>query len=255
MKKKGQAELLDVTAEQAFKIVEDGEKEFNVLVGENEGTARPDFHTYLHPLLTGDAKIGEQKHLQFSRLTTLHKEWNGKEPIDGFRYPNLKFGSVIRIDKTRTGSHALPEGYYLYMQPLCDAVRIKSGGAPFVFVKLKKSEAYFDFIVKDYDATYSTCELRLRLAEKHPIIITPNFKPKANQDVIESNWDPKEKRIVFYLTGDRTVSMVKEKNIIFGIADLKSDYAQRLSHRFATQLSRIGLDEFEWQRRFARPKV
>lgn len=36
------------------------------------------------------------------------------------------------------------------------------------------------------------------------------------------------------------------------ISELKNDHAQRISNDFAAKLSRVGLDESEWLRRWAK---
>jgi hypothetical protein len=135
--------------------------------------------------------------------------------------------------------------YWLCLQPRCDCVRIRDK-RDFVFIPLKKlntmgNNAIFHIIVEDEDSEFSKLKLINQNYETVKLEFTSNGSP---EEIIKAF----EKEGNFYFkTSDSTLKFR-------WIAELKDDQAQRIANNFAAQISRVGLDESEWLRRWALPK-
>ncbi|WP_156139419.1 hypothetical protein [Sphingomonas sp. 35-24ZXX] len=106
----------------------------------------------------------------------------------------------------------------------------------FIFAALHRDEVAFDLVVKDV----AGAEVCLRLETKAANIVTATFAPDADAKVVLSSLAAED--FTFTASSGETFAWM---------ADLRVSIALRFANRIANDLARIGLDEFEWQRRFA----
>ena len=126
---------------------------------------------------------------------------------------------------------------WLCITPSCDSIRIPAAGGDFSFAALSKpSAASFDLVVPD-GADYR----RLELAKKRTRLITLELVPDANGDVVATKVDG-EFRFEVKALDDQPAGTLR------WLAELKPMHAQRLLQRYASNLSRVGVDDFEWHR-------
>ena len=134
----------------------------------------------------------------------------------------LQQGSIVFEKKN------IPD-YWLCIQPKCDGVRIEKS-REFIFLKLKKTEAanfniilptgeMFEIDYKVYNSTFK------------------RFKSTNGKVIGQKEGDD----IVFILHN--------APNKFHWLGELKNDFAQHVSNQFATQLSRVGINHYEWLRR------
>lgn len=132
--------------------------------------------------------------------------------------PNLSLGTIV-LDEH--------DSYFVCIQQRCDSVRI-NGERRFLFLPLE-AEGKNPLLVRN--------GLKLCPCKDSYAIKTVKFCPKAGETVIKANKDHKG----YYFT-----SVHGER--FDWIVELKELHAQRISHLYTTQLSRVGLDESEWLR-------
>lgn len=191
-------------------------------------------HKRLYLLTETDLAYSRDKHERFAIISSIKRSTSDVDPKDKDALPVMRLGSIVKMDGR----------YYVCLTPLCDSVRIPSDGVTFIFGELKKDSGKFNVIVPEGGG-----RTKLRLDKKHMHIESLIFRPAPGADVIQAREKELDgaKSIVFeYVEGPGT------KNAIW-IADLKPMQAQRIAHSIAAHLSRIGLDEFEWQRRNSPP--
>ena len=177
-------------------------------------------HERLYLLLCQELAEGKAAHYEFARVSACVRE-RALVP-SGYR-ATLSLGTIVTWS----------EAYWVCIQPVCDAVRLKVP-TQFMFAELSNDEATFDVIVKN-TAGKETC---LRLDTRASAMRSGIFGP-----------DPGSGRILSG-TGSaiQTFTSTKGEEFVW-VCDLRTSLAQRFAHRIANNLSRIGLDEFEWQRR------
>ncbi len=176
-------------------------------------------HHRVELLFSEDLKAGRATHREFARLSSSARE-HATVRAD-FR-AKLDLGAVVRSGQC----------YLLCIQPRCDAVRLDDP-TRFVFAHLTKSDSPFDLIVQDGDS-----DVALKLEESVAGLRYYTFDP-----------DP-DTRTVLAATNRRFTDA--EGRSFTWLCDLRDPIAQRFVQRIASTLSRIGLDEFEWQRRHAK---
>ena len=167
----------------------------------------------------------DKKDYQFAVITSQKSHY-----VEGSNTPILTQGSILKgiID----GSSSK---YWLCIQQKCNCVRLKKE-TEFSFVPLKNIEGNkgFDLVVQDQD---SYIELRIDYDNHESWLF--KFEP-ASGGVVRAALD--NAQFVFKTT---------DENKFHFISELKENHIQRISNNIATKLSRIGLDESEWQRRWA----
>jgi hypothetical protein len=140
--------------------------------------------------------------------------------------PKLGFGTIIRDNS---------KNYWLCMQPKCDCVRINRP-TKFFFLQLRVADKNekFDLVMKS-----SKEYLKLIVVQK---IV------KAKQFEFANSLDTD---VVLALKNDNEDFYVEDtsQNKYTWCGELKTEYAQRISNNFAAQLSRVGMEEYEWLRR------
>lgn len=167
------------------------------------------------------------KDIEFSILTHHKSNLKNQSAI-----PKLTLGSII----LKQGTDGNDE-YFLCIQAKCDSVRVTEN-TRFLFLPLDpvSDGKKFHFIIQDLKGNY----LKLNVLKDTYKLKTIKFNPSAKSDCVIAD---KESLNYFF------TSTHGEK--LFWICDLKDLHAQRIANLYASQLSRVGLDESEWLRRWA----
>lgn len=167
---------------------------------------------------------GRIKDAEFSILT--HHKSNVKLPS---QKPRLTLGTVIykfNDDKKE---------YYLCIQARCDSVRVKNGQR-FIFLQLDTVEdgKKFNILAKN-----ETEICKFKYGKNSYDLKTFKFNPSSSKGTV-----------IAIKYGDKYYfeSIWNEK--LYWVCDLKDLHSQRISNIFASQLSRVGLEESEWLRRW-----
>ncbi|MCF8228606.1 MAG: hypothetical protein K9G58_12850 [Bacteroidales bacterium] len=153
-------------------------------------------------------------------IVTHHKN----NTVINSKLPQLTLGVVIKRD----------ENYYLCIQQSCDSVRIPEGESRnFLFLKLSE-EGEFPIVLIDPQEVYKTLKVECKYRNLHIIEYdqTVNGTVQANEE---------DGGYIFKDINDNSYTW---------ILDLKESHAQRILNKFASEISRVGLDESEWLRRW-----
>lgn len=168
---------------------------------------------------------------KFSILT--HHKSNLKQPSSA---PRLTLGTLIKQEPLDgDGRERREERYYLCIQARCDSVRVDAL-RKFLFLPLEKVEgnSKFHFVVEENEFT------KLRIIKEAFELRTIKFNPNAEHQVVLAN----ESDGKYYFESNHGERF-------WWLADLKEAHAQREVNNFAAKISRVGLDESEWLRRWA----
>jgi len=139
--------------------------------------------------------------------------------------PRLSLGTVLG---TATGA------YFVCIQPVCDCVRL-SGPRRFAFLEAEKNNAP-NIVLKDEEN-----HTKLRVASRVAALVQFTFAPEEGKDVVYAT-----------RVADAFQFASTDNTLFFWKGQLKFPQAQRLTQQFSSLLSRVGLDESEWLRRFER---
>jgi hypothetical protein len=143
--------------------------------------------------------------------------------------PHLTLGSIVL--ETRSSQRQ----YLLCVQPRCDSVRLNSERSfPFLPMKLVADDQKCDFIIEEKGKT-----TRLRLNDRPFEVRMISFKPASEKQVLARR--VKSGR---FFKASGTTSKYR------WVADLKPEQAQRVANEYAYKLSRVGLTESEWLRKW-----
>ena len=212
-----------VTVDDLMKLVDRGPEGLAEIanVGGSR-SAQSSLHQRIYLLLSNDVAAGMAAHHEFARVSAHARERGTVAPDWVAR---LDLGSIVRAG----------DEYLVCIQPTCDAVRL-SGPAQFIFATLSANDNEFDVVVKNVDGGEVCLKLNTQASKIRAISFAPN--PAAGAVMSSGVTD-----------GFKFTSVSDE--IFVWLCDLRTSFAQRFVHRIASNLSRIGLDEFEWQRRHA----
>lgn len=188
--------------------------------------SRSHLHKRIHPLFHESSAAGRSMFARFACLSSLRRDRIGGGP-DGEHPPVLGLGTVM----TRLTGEV--QEFYVCLQPPCDCARLKSA-RPFVLGNLVLDASRFDIVVPNTDGKY----VELRFDDRPFTASFIRFSPTAGYVKATQS----DGRFFFIATDGSKWEW---------IGDLRPQQAQRLVHRITTNLSRIGLDEFEWQRKYA----
>ncbi len=210
-----------ITAEDFMKLVDAGPRGLAEIV-DNGGTSSQQRRLYerVHLLLFPDVAAGMAAHREFARISACVRE-QGHVPA-GYR-ATLSLGTIVRVG----------DEYFVCIQPACEAVRLE-GPTQFLFAGLSDGASSFDVMVKDALGQ----ELGLRLNTQSSAIRGDTFRPDPGSGTVRSAAE----------NGMQTFTSISDEEFVWA-CDLRRSLAQRFVHRIASSLSRVGLDEFEWQRR------
>jgi len=176
----------------------------------------------LTAILCGDNERGKLCDRKLAYLMMVRSRYNDPPP-------RLSLGTIVAEDvhgNTR---------YRCCILPRCDSAHLKHKRM-FQFLKMTKRNAQdsFGYVIFDKDE-FQLLNMSLRPYESEMI----EFEPSQNEMVVaikhEGEW--------LFQSGERKLRWV---------ADLKPDHAQRVANDYAAQISRVGLTESEWQRRWAK---
>ncbi|MGY5351020.1 response regulator receiver domain [Wenyingzhuangia sp. IMCC45533] len=141
--------------------------------------------------------------------------------------PKLSLGTVVKSTKKTND-------FYVCIQQKCDSVRLYGFERKFLFLPLSKiSEGKFNFVTPEGD--------KLALKKKSFELRTIKFIGDKTEGVVKS-----EKVDDKYLFKQKYNG--EEDEQFEWVFDLKDLHAQRIAVEYASQLSRVGLDESEWLR-------
>ena len=204
-----------ITLDDLMKLVDCGLSALKTL---NVSAGIKKAHKRLYLLLSENLETGKASHSEFARTSAHARE---HVTVESDYRAKLDLGSIV----------LLGDEYFACIQPSCDALRL-SDATQFIFAPLLKDESSFDVVVRDLGGN----DICLKLKPKASEIRTVSFNPE-NGIVLTSAKDDVRK-----------FTSISDEDFIW-ICDLRTSFAQRFVHRIASDLSRIGLDEFEWQRR------
>jgi hypothetical protein len=188
-------------------------------------------HLYqrMYILFGDDIETGKSKFMEFSRLSALVRE---SATCHASFSPKLGLGSVVR---------SAASGYLVCLQPLCDCVRLKDS-TRFLFGRRHVDEAMNNFDLVVQQDGHTVC---LKLDDTPSEMRVLSFTPDNPPGEIEAQAEAGSSRLLFRSDDEEGLEW---------IADMRITHVQRLVHRLTTNLTRIGLDEFEWQRRYSESK-
>jgi hypothetical protein len=148
--------------------------------------------------------------------------------------PGLKLGTILKNIE-----NGKPE-YLICIQPLCDSVRLEKERAfPFLPLRIiQRDNDGFDIVVKN-NGEY----LKLKCNIKPHYLIMIRFSPNDNKKVV---YAAKDGSGIYWFT-----DVSKEQKKYSWEGELSWAHSQRLANLFGGNLSRVGLDESEWLRRWA----
>ncbi len=130
------------------------------------------------------------------------------------------------------------ENYFICIQPACDCIRISKEGRNFLFLPLALSSDKFDICIPKGPSD----ALNLKVNDKSYSIITLHFAPPKAFAPIQA-----------VSQGDKWVFVTPKPSITYEwIATLKRELVLRLAHNYGKNVSRVGITESEWQRRWAK---
>ncbi|QYS85804.1 hypothetical protein JJC03_11925 [Flavobacterium oreochromis] len=159
---------------------------------------------------------------EFSKLTH-HKSLF----LPNSTIPKLTLGTVIK-------SSQFPDSYYICIQQKCDSVRIpKDKERKFLFIPLTVSESKFDILTPD--------GIKLKRIKNSFAIRTIKFVCKDDKGIIKAEQEA---------DGSFVFKQKYEDEHFKWVLELKDLHSQRIIIEYTSQLSRVGLDESEWHRRY-----
>lgn len=176
-----------------------------------------------------DGLVNNDFEEKFSVLT--HHKSNYANPT---YLPKLTLGTIIQGKLTKH--------YWLCVQQKCDSVRLNDQPRRFLFLPLlvPKDNGKFNFLIPT-DTSFVKVKVDLNTHSLRTIKFTRN-KEGA---VYARKFGKSDNFFFIQYYKERT----KDENFKW-ILDLKDAHAQRISNSYAAKLSRIGLDESEWLRRW-----
>ncbi|MBC8769410.1 hypothetical protein H4O18_15540 [Arenibacter sp. BSSL-BM3] len=165
---------------------------------------------------------------EFSILT--HHKSNLKQPSS---LPRLTLGTLV---KQLPIAELQEERFFLCIQARCDSVRLDEL-RKFLFLPLEKVEgnSKFHFVTED-----NSKFIRLNIVKDAFELRTIKFQPSEKSQIVQAE----ESAGQFYFKSYHNEHFQ-------WLADLKDAHAQREANNFATKISRVGLDESEWLRRWS----
>ncbi|MDP2415854.1 hypothetical protein [Daejeonella sp.] len=153
--------------------------------------------------------------------------------------PKLSLGTIIRGVKSGQ--------FWFCLQQKCDSVRLGSESRRFLFLPLNLNENKFNFLIKSGD-NY----IKLKVNYDTHSIRTIRFLATEEQMVVARRFG---KGLKYYFIPEyykKHKKYDKDNDQLFEwVMDLKDAHAQRVANLYASQLSRVGLDESEWLRKWS----
>lgn len=210
----------------------------NITVKQNEKVLEAT--SYVHTLEITKKFIENEE-----KAEALDKEFAFLTAVSSFykEKPLLKFGTIL---KEITNPEKII--YWLCVQPLCDCVRI-SNKRKFPFLNLRRydGEKHNKFDIVILDGEYICASVQYRQYDTEYIYFKPDRSKSISSKIVNSEFifeSVSEKKIV----SSQQVDVVRKFK---WLGELKFAQAQRIANQYASNMSRVGLDESEWLRRWA----
>ena len=169
-------------------------------------------------------KDGEELDLKYAALTTLRSKYSDNLPY-------LTLGTIVKEISDQ-------ETYWICIQPGCDSVRL-SGNVSFPFLPVNDKGDIQCVIPNDSDS-FIRKKISIKFSDCRKIKFPANPTSKDVKSL-------REKDHFFF----QDIS----NNRFQFICELKPLYAQRLSNKFAANISRIATNNSEWLRRCEEKKL
>lgn len=142
--------------------------------------------------------------------------------------PNLKLGCIVKNE----------DNYFLCIQPPCDSERIGKLNSEgkcknpqnFLFLKLERKDNNISFYVKEND-TFQGLRLRHKMIETFLFAGNKNGFVSVDENGNYNTYSPDSTSISLHF-----------------VCCLKPMFAQKIANNFAANISRVGIDQFEWLR-------
>lgn len=220
------SDIIELEADNICEFEKRGIENSNWFETKVSKTKRGKFSKSGHKLLTKTLCTGSEDPVRldykFAMLTSLKNNY-GLLKIK----PILTLGTIVM----ELNSDPETQSFWLCIQPRCDSVRLEDERS-FPFLQLKKVEGAdenFDLVIQNGEY------IKLKINYEPYKSKLFEFEPINSDQVIRADGE------LIFKGKDRDFKWVSE---------LKSEHALRVVHKFATNLSRIGLDESEWLRRW-----
>jgi hypothetical protein len=166
---------------------------------------------------------------QFAILTSIKSDYR-------VRPPALLPGSLLK--ETRQKDNVKKTFYWVCIQPICDCVRIKERRAfPLLELKVVPENSSFDLVLPERRKGY--------------VHVKTIYSPyRSRMEEFDPSGDGSQMVRAESKKGGHYFKSAKGKCYQW-IAELKFEQAQRIVNEYAAKISRVGLDESEWLRRWA----
>jgi hypothetical protein len=188
-----------------------------------------EIHKKALPFFLPDGIIGDKLEEKFSLLT--HHKSNCASPS---YTPRLTLGTVVQGQKTKK--------YWVCVQQKCDSVRLDSNPRRFLFLPLliSNENGKFNVVIPENDTF-----IKVKVDYSTHSIRTIKFKANKDGSVYARRYGGSPNYFFIQYYKERKI----DENFKW-VLDLKDAHAQRISNMYAAKLSRVGLDESEWLRRW-----
>jgi hypothetical protein len=161
---------------------------------------------------------------KFAVITSFKNRYGRSE-----RRPILTLGTILKSE---------PAEFWLCIQPRCDSVRIgEKRNFFFVPLEVVGEDKKFDLILEDKENKFKKLKIHYKIYDSTHFEFSSDG---SDEQVIRAKAENGD--FVFYTSDETRFEWVSE---------LKTEHAQRIANDFAAKLSRVGLDESEWLRRWS----
>jgi Response receiver domain len=164
---------------------------------------------------------------KFAVLTTLKSDYRVNPP-------SLLPGTLLKESPSESGAKPRPK-YWVCIQPICDCVRIR-GERSFPFLEMVEDNGRFNLVLPDDEKEF----VKARIIFRPHKLRMMEFKA-TDHGMVRG---VREGEAVFF-------KAERSENKYRWIGELKFEQAQRIVNKYAAEISRVGLDESEWLRRWA----
>ena len=174
-------------------------------------------HKNLTSFFTNCQDKAKEANKKYAIITTL-------KSLTDIGEKQLTLGTIVIEDKKTQPK------YWLCVQPKCDSIRIETQKRDFIFLRLfNGKEDKFDIILADGE----------KLKIDYRVYFSSLISFKSNENAKVTSY--KEGDLFKFEKGDNQKMIWK--------GELKNDFAQYVSQKFSSQLSRVAVEHFEWLRR------
>lgn len=182
--------------------------------------------------------------LNFSALSMTSPGYYSKD-----RLPHLSLGSIIALeeeqnlkcegkDNCKISCHCNNTSkYYLCIQPRCDSVRLKNAEEPLLFFPLEDIDEKKSLIAVTFKDNADEDKTKVLGAKTLNKAVIKIFIKQDDSDRISAIYE-----------NARFIFKTKNGDKYRWVTELKFSYAQKFIEKLSRQISRVGIDEYEWFR-------